>query len=391
MNNTKRELKNKTKTENVNKTKREPINKTKREPMNKTLKYVLISSAALVTTIILILVSYVIYVFAAYYRIDDNLEITWDERSDKVISSSGKFTAVSYNIGFGAYSPDFTFFMDGGKESVARSKEAVESNTKGAIDLVKTFKPDFTLIQETDIDSTRSYHVNQDTMFASAFPDYEHTFAMNYDSPFLMYPIAKPHGKSKAGLNTMSKYSFTQSTRRSLPITKSVSKLFDLDRCYSVNKFAMDNGKSFYVYNVHLSAYGGSPEIREAQVDMLFNDIKDKMDNGDYVICGGDYNHDMTDATQNLGNGNAVGNFEWAQPFPFDKMPSGVSFARNYVDKNVPSARNCDIAYEKGKTMVFVLDGFFVSNNVEVVKVQNYDGSFAYSDHNPVVMNFRFK
>lgn len=367
------------------------MEKAEKKKMNKTLKYVLLSATAAVSIFVLVVLSYVIYVFASYYRIDDNLSISWEERSDKVMSTSGQYTAVSYNIGFGAYSPDFTFFMDGGKESVARSKQAVLDNTNGAINLVKSFNPDFSLIQETDIDSTRSYHVNQDTMFGDAFKDYEHTFAMNYDSPFLLYPFSKPHGKSKAGLNTMSKYSFTESTRRSLPITKSVSKLFDLDRCYSVNKFAMDNGKSFYVYNLHLSAYGGSPEIREGQINMLFNDIKEKMDNGDYVICGGDFNHDMTDKTQNLGNENSTGDFEWAQPFPFEKAPSGLAFARNYVDKNVPSARNCDIAYEKGKTMVFVLDGFFVSNNVEVSSVQNFDSGFAYSDHNPVVMNFSFK
>lgn len=356
----------------------------------KVFKRIMIGLAALVGVIVLVVLSYVIYVFAAYYRIDDNLELTWEERSDKVISASGEYTALTYNIGFGAYSPDFTFFMDGGKESVAKSKQAVLDNTNGAMGLIKQFNPDFSLVQEVDIDSTRSYHVDQQAMLAESLQGYEYTFAMNYDSPFLMYPLIKPHGKSKAGISTLSKYSFTKSTRRSLPITKSFSKLFDLDRCYSVNQFAMDNGKSFYVYNVHLSAYGGTPEIREAQVNMLFTDIKEKMDNGDYVICGGDYNHDLTDETQNLGNENASGNFEWAQAFPFDKMPSGLSFANKYVDKNVPSTRNCDIPYEKGKTMVFILDGFFVSSNIAVTSVQNVDNGFQFSDHNPVVMKFQF-
>ena len=35
------------------------------------------------------------------------------------------YRVASYNIGFGAYSNDYSFFMDGGKESRARSPEAV--------------------------------------------------------------------------------------------------------------------------------------------------------------------------------------------------------------------------------------------------------------------------
>lgn len=359
--------------------------------MAKGWKITLITIAAIIALLILIVVGYVIYVFAAYYRIDDNLELKWEERSDKTLSASGEYTALTYNIGFGAYSPDFTFFMDGGKESVAKSKDAVLTNVGGAIDLVSSYSPDFMLIQEVDLKATRSYHVNQMELFADKFTDYEYSFAVNYDSPFLMYPIIKPHGKSVAGLNTMSKYSLSESTRRSLPISDGFSKLFDLDRCYSVNKYEMDNGKSLYVYNVHLSAYGGTPEIREGQINMLFGDMKEKIDAGSYVVCGGDYNHDMTDETQNLGNENATGDFEWAQKFPFDEIPANISFARKYVDKNVPTARNCDIEYIKGTTQVFVLDGFFVSDNIEVKSVENVDSGFQYSDHNPVVMKFSFK
>lgn len=357
--------------------------------MNKALKTTLITAGVLIGVLVLIVVSYVIYVFAAYYRIDDNIKLEWEERSDKIMSAEGEYTALTYNVGFGAYSPDFTFFMDGGKESVAKSKEAVINNISGSIDLVKKYDPDFMLIQEVDVKATRSYKVNERVMFEKSFAEYENTFAINYDSPFLMYPLNQPHGKSLAGINTMSKYSFADSVRRSLPITDGFSKLFDLDRCYSVNKFDLDNGKSFYVYNTHLSAYGGTPEVREGQIKMLFGDMKEKIEAGNYVICGGDYNHDMTDETQDLGNENAQGNFEWAQKFPFDELPSGISFARNYIDKNIPTARNCDMEYVKGLTQVFVLDGFFVSDNIIVSSVENVDNGFQFSDHNPVVMKFK--
>ncbi|NLP47963.1 MAG: endonuclease [Clostridiales bacterium] len=57
----------------------------------------------------------------------------------------------------------------------------------------------------------------------------------------------------------------------------------------------------------------------------------------------------------------------------------------------VPTARNNDMPYEEGKTFVIVIDGFFVSPDVEVLKVENHDTGFLYSDHNPVTIEFRLK
>lgn len=39
-----------------------------------------------------------------------------------------EYSALTYNIGFGAYTPDFSFFMDGGKFSWAKSKDSVLKN-----------------------------------------------------------------------------------------------------------------------------------------------------------------------------------------------------------------------------------------------------------------------
>ena len=79
-----------------------------------------------------------------------------------------------------------------------------------------------------DVDATRSYHTNQKAMIIDALKandksDLSYTFALNYDSGFLMYPLYKPHGKTKAGLLTMSPAVMQDSTRRSLPIeTKTI-------------------------------------------------------------------------------------------------------------------------------------------------------------------------
>jgi len=45
--------------------------------------------------------------------------------------------------------------------------------------------------------------------------------------------------------------------------------------------------------------------------------------------------------------------------------------------------------YKKGVNFVTVIDGFIVSDNVEVVKCETVDTQYAYSDHNPVLMKFK--
>ena len=56
----------------------------------------------------------------------------------------------------------------------------------------------------------------------------------------------------------------------------------------------------------------------------------------------------------------------------------------------MPTCRSTDIPYTKGVNYTSVLDGFIVSDNIEATAI-NIDADFEYSDHNPVLLNFRLK
>ena len=357
----------------------------------KVLKKVLVSVLSVVLAVVLVVVGYLVYVIASYSRIEDNLvlDVKHISRTDK-LEMGVQYTIVTQNLGFGAYTADFTFFMDGGTESRARSKESViDCITQGA-NKAKSFNPNFVLFQEVDTDSTRSFHVNQQTMLTDSFEDYSAAFAVNYHSAYLMYPILKPHGKSNSGILTLSDYNINSSIRRSLPISTSLSKFLDLDRCYSVSRVSVENGKELVIYNVHLSAYGGSPEIRTAQMTMLFEDMQHEYELGNYCVCGGDFNHDFTgDSTQALNGGGSV-DYGWAQPFPEDLLANypNISRALDYTSGIIePTCRNCDIPYGPDNFTIIV-DGFLVSDNVIVTYLKNVQTEFVYSDHSPVVMTF---
>ena len=358
--------------------------------MNAKSKKSILKIGALALVLVLAIVfSYLIYVIATYKRIEDNQTLTVDGTAVEDTALTGtEYTIITQNLGFGAYTQDFTFFMDGGKESRAESKESVIECIGMGIDTVSSFDPDFILFQEVDIDSTRSYHVDQYELLSDAFSDYSRVKAINYDSAYLMYPILEPHGASYSSMATFSRFTIESSMRRSFPISTSLSKFLDLDRCYSVSRVMTNNGKELVIYNVHSSAYGGSDEIRTAQMTMLMNDMKAEYEKGNYVICGGDFNHDFTgDSTQKLNDGMGTLDFGWAQPFPEDLIPEGFSRAISYSGDYNPTCRDCDIPYERGNFTIIV-DGFIVSDNVKIVEVENILTDFTYSDHAPVVMKF---
>ena len=357
--------------------------------MKKFLKILLL----IIALILVIVLGYVAYVFLDYERIDDNVSIEpTGQYKHETLNTSKTHSIMSYNIGYGAYSSDYTFFMDGGIESKGGSADEVMGNVVGAIEVVKDANPDIVFFQEVDIKADRSYDIDQSEVINQNFPDYQMMEAVNYNSSYLFYPVTDPIGASLSEVATLSKYKMNDGIRRSLPISTGFSKFFDLDRCYTVQTVELDNGKKLFLYNVHLSAYGADASVRDGQMQMLFDDMKSNYTDGNYVIVGGDFNHDFTGTSGNDFNEGKDVNFEWAQPFPEEFLGEQFTRATNYdSNNNLPTGRVNDIPYDPTKSTVLILDGFIVSDNIDIIKVGTVDTQFEYSDHMPVHMEFKFK
>lgn len=364
--------------------------------MKSTVKKIFKVIGIIIAVILLALAAYIIYLYASYHRIPDNQELTVETVSDEdkaadELTTGKKYSALTYNVGFGAYTPDFSFFMDGGKSSWAKSKESVQEAIKGAGELVASKKPDFALLEEVDLDSTRSYHVDEYSLLKDMIPAYESVFAQNYDSAFLFYPFTQPHGSSKSGLAFFSKYPVTDSLRRSFPVSTSFTKFFDLDRCYSISRVPVDNGKELVIFELHMSAYGNSDAIREGQISMLAADMEKEYEAGNYVVCGGDFNHDLKASEDDSQERES-----WAYPFPREKLPEHFEFCIDQLTEEEKadlwdSARNADMEYVPGETYTVTLDGFIISDNVECLSYEDINTGYSYSDHDPVYMEFELQ
>lgn len=343
---------------------------------------------AVVALLVVIVLAYVLYLLLTYHRIADNEPLTVTPAAAETAASTDvDYTITSYNVGFGAYLPDFTFFMDGGKESRAKSEEAVYYAIEGAADLIAAQNPDFAIFEEVDLDSTRSYHVDQSALIASRFPGFDSTFAINYDSAYLFYPFTCPIGKSKSGIGFYSRFAISSAVRRSLPIATNLTKFIDLDRCYSVNRISVDNGRELVIYAVHLSAYTSDPAVRDGQLEMLFSDMEAEYAKGNYVICGGDLNHDLKALTDDGIT------FDWAHYIDRNSLPEGFSVALDLLSEEERAAfpdttRNTDIPYTPGESFTVTIDGFLLSDNVAMKSLTVPDTEFTYADHNPVSMVF---
>lgn len=357
--------------------------------MKKFLKIIL----CIFIVIILVIGGYASVLTLSYYRIEDNQINSIQNRSTLKIQNNVSYSIMTYNIGFGAYSQDFSFFMDGGSDSIAKNKKEVLKNTNGVLDILKEENPDFIFLQEVDIKANRSHFVNQHQHISQEFNDFSHVHTINFHSQFLFYPLLKPHGKVLSGLSFLSKYHIDKSVRRSLPVDNSwPTKFFDLDRALQVNRFSIENSnQELVLINAHLSAYDKGGIIRQKQMKMVNAILQQEKKFNNYVIIGGDYNHDLIgDKGINFTNQKVP---EWVQEFPKDTLVEGYHVVSL---NNAPTVRSTDVPYDKrevGKdknNFFCVVDGFIVSDNltIHLEQSQNIDTEFLFSDHNPVKLVF---
>lgn len=363
--------------------------------MKRILKIILV----FIALVIFITFTYVLYVSLQYYRIKDNTKLNIENNTTNNFEFDKEYKVLTYNIGFGAYDHDFSFFLDEaytkdnkfivGKYAKAISKKNVINNTNKVIDILKENKSDVYLIQEIDKKSNRSYFINQVNEITNNFKDYSSVYTSNFHSAYLAYPIHDMIGKSESGLLTLSKYNFYSNIRRSYPVTKEFfKKFFDLDRAFSVHRSKLKNNKDLVIVNSHMSAYDKGGNIRRKQLEILKVFMKEEKNKGNYVIIGGDFNHDYANTkTLYMGDKKVP---DWV----FDLSDKDLIDGYNFVipsNKNLfGTCRGAESPYDKEKTYQVVIDGFIVSDNIEATSTI-IDTEYIASDHQPVMLKFKLK
>ena len=345
--------------------------------------------AGIILSLLIIFGLYVAFMTLTDYKPDKIITLDIENNTKKAIDKNEVLSVLTYNIGYCGLDEERDFFMDGGKESRGESKEKTIDNLNNITEFVNKNNNDFILLQEVDINSTRSYKVNQYEYMKEELADtYCSTFGYNYKAPWVPLPVLKPHGKVEAGLVTFSKYNIKESARYQYPGEYSWPKqLAMLDRCFTENRIQLEDEKELVIINSHLSAYDKGGVIRKQQLEFLRNYLIEEYHKGNYIVVGGDWNHVIPGTEDNEFKSEQEWP-EWLNKIPDNFKPEGFKWA---ADKTVASNRTLNIPYKKGKNYLSVIDGFLVSPNIDIIEIKGDDCEFKYSDHNPVIMKFKLK
>ncbi|MCI2061823.1 MAG: endonuclease [Eubacteriaceae bacterium] len=345
----------------------------------KTFRVILLILAAVIIAAAMLL----LYLTVTEYRPADTEDAAvLSSAGTSSVRAGSDVSLLSWNIGYAGLGAGSDFFMDGGKGVADADRATVKKYLKGIENTAFSGKnkADITMFQEVDIDSSRSYDIDESKTLKRG----SSMFALNFSVRFIPYPLP-PIGKVNAGLMVDSEYPVKSAKRISLPCPfKWPVRLANLKRCLLVNYIPIkDSDKYLVVVDLHLEAYDNGSG-KAAQTRVLKKFLLQEYKKGNYVIAGGDFNQEFPGVTDVYPNTHLdlwkVGMLEQSS------IPDGFSFA---YDTSTPSCRLDNQPYDaadKKNTQYYVIDGFILSPNVRLKTIRTQDEGFVNSDHNPVRM-----
>ena len=296
-----------------------------------------------------------------------------------------ELTVISWNIGYAGLGKDSDFFMDGGENVSSADQDDVTASLLGIYKQLYTGddQAGIYMLQEVDKNSARTYGMDE----SDCLGIYNSAYALNYSCPFVPYPLP-PIGRVNSGLLTTTMYDIDSSERISLPCPFDwpVSTA-NLKRCLLVSYLPIEGSSSkLVIVNLHLEAYDDG-EGKIAQTKQLREFIQAEYEKGNYVIAGGDFNQVFPGGIEKYPNEHP----ELWEPGTItdDIMPEGWSLA---YDLETPSCRLLNQPYDPADTVntqYYVIDGFIISPNVDLISVETINAGFEFSDHNPVQLKVR--
>ena len=353
--------------------------------MGKRISFIVHCVIGIVAGIVLFAALLLAYLSIREYRPSEieTLSVKGGEKGS--LETGVPFQILAWNIGYAGLSASEDFFMDGGKKIRPDSKALVEENLAGILRYITETNPDIILFQEVDIDSRRSWHYNE-LDFLSANTAYSTAFAYNFLCAFVPFPIP-PIGKVESGLLTLNKFKADDATRISLPVPfKWPLRIANLKRCLLVERIPVA-GRDLILVNLHLEAYE-SGAGRAKQTEMLIDFLNAEYAQGNYCIAGGDFNQNFPGIDQSK---YALLNTDYFIPSSLseDILPSGWRFVS---DDETPTCRLADKPYKDSlQNQYYVIDGFIISPNVDLISIKTCDLGFRYSDHNPIEIRLVLK
>ena len=344
----------------------------------------MICVASLLTIVIAFVGGFLIFASATTLKVKDVEEMAINNNQSLKVDKSQDITLLTWNAGYGALDEKQDCYWDGGKGVIGESRDKVVDNLDNITSKIKEIDPDIYFVQELDINSKRSYNINELILFRGESLNYTDSYASNFKAGFIPVPLYQFTGRVEAGIASFSKYQVDTASRIQLPIPfKWPVSLLNLKRCLLINKTPIEGSDKLLVtINLHLEAYDDG-EGKAKQLKQLMDIMQEEYDKGNYVIAGGDFNQTFS----NVDLSKYPKMNDWV--CPIIDVSQYPNFTFN-MDETIPTCRSLYKTYfdnDKSNFQYYMLDGFITSNNVTVNHIETLDLGFKNTDHNPVTMN----
>jgi len=285
-------------------------------------------------------------------------------------TEADEFSVVSYNIGY----------LSGLTNNQAVQPEAslYEANLATAIAALAPLNPDIVALQEIDLDSHRSYQVDQVAALGDALAYPQRAIAINWDKRYVPFPYWPPtvhFGQMLSGQAILSHWPIVAHERIVLEPVASQPFYYTalyLDRLAQVAQIEI-NGQPVVVINLHLEAF--DRPTRQTQTEFVLT-LAEEYATEYPVILLGDFNSAL--------NREAEGT-----PRSIQTVLDSPAF-----EPAVPVAQFSDAgqATYPSDRPEFKLDYiFYTPERLELLEAEVVTAAAQASDHLPLLMRWRFK
>lgn len=303
------------------------------------------------------------------------------KKNQTIFFPKDKFKILTWNMGYAQ-----GLGSEGTEAYRVKSKEEFRQALDGIVTVLKNEDPDFCFIQEIDIDSGRSQHINQlEYIFEKTHFNYA-AISVNWLAnyvPFPYWPFSHHFGKVHSAGIILSRYPIVKSYYYTLEKPKNNPwwyNLFYLYRYFQVAEVIVGKNQ-FSLLNLHLEAF--DVENREQQASNVSHYLHSHLD-VEWLAIGGDFNSVPSYAS----------NKEVLEGFYKDRRHEDktlsyfekISFLKNSLDRN---------AYLENEKQYFtfpcvdsnrMLDHIFVNKKLKVISKRVVLEAGQLSDHLPYVI-----
>jgi endonuclease/exonuclease/phosphatase family metal-dependent hydrolase len=196
-------------------------------------------------------------------------------------------TVMTWNIKFGGGRIDFFFDCFG--DRVVMTETEVLRHLQGLAAKINQVDPDILLVQEADMDSTRTAYLNQVQWLLDHTPLSYAAFASQWQVRWIPN---RGLGRVNSGNAVLSRWPLRDARRIALPLMReqgALTRFLYLRRNVLTARVDLPQGRPVYVLNTHLEAYSRD-DTKERQLEIFHRVLDELAATGGLVIAGGDLN-----------------------------------------------------------------------------------------------------